>query len=97
MNTLPPEYLDGIELHLLTGYTRGVSQVSWLKNKDIPYRQDGRRVIVSRIHVRAWLEGRSVVHSTGLNLVGINEKSKYPRLGTKGYKGAGGLNLAGIK
>ncbi|MBK5204057.1 MAG: DUF4224 domain-containing protein [Polaromonas sp.] len=71
MNTLPPEYLDGIELHLLTGYTRSTSQASWLAEHGIPHRLDGKRVIVSRIHVQAWLEGRTVVHSTGLNLAGI--------------------------
>lgn len=71
MNKFPSEYLDSIELHLLTGYTRGASQVVWLKDKGIPHRQDGRRVIVSRIHVQSWLEGRTAVHSTGLNLAGI--------------------------
>jgi len=68
MTKHPPEYLDSIELHLLTGYTRGTTQVSWLRDQGIPNRQDGRRVIVSRIHVRAWLEGRNVVASNG----GIN-------------------------
>lgn len=71
MTQYPPEYLDSIELHLLTGYTRGTSQASWLKDKGIPHRRDGRRVIVSRIHVQAWLEGRTVVHSGGLNFAGI--------------------------
>jgi len=68
MTKHPPEYLDNVELHLLTGYTRGTTQASWLKEKAVPHRLDGRRVIVSRVHVQAWLEGRNVVASNG----GIN-------------------------
>lgn len=61
------EYLTTIELHQLTGYARGTSQSSWLLEHRIPHRLDGRRVIVSRMHVQAWLEGRTVV-TPGLNL-----------------------------
>ena len=71
MNKHPPEFLDSVELHLLTGYTRGAAQASWLTEKPIPYRLDGRRLIVSRVHVRAWLEGRYIVSSPGLNLSAI--------------------------
>lgn len=64
------EYLPPQELHQLTGYARPTSQAQWLKTHDIPHRLDGRRVIVSRVHVQSWLEGRNVV-SGGLNLGAI--------------------------
>lgn len=65
------EYLPPPELHQLTGYARSGQQAEWLATQGIPHKVDGRRVIVSRIHIQAWLEGRTVVHSTGLNLAGI--------------------------
>ena len=65
------EYLPQPELYILTGYARARAQAVWLKEKGIAHRLDGRRVIVSRLHVRAWLEGRPVVQSTGLNLGAI--------------------------
>lgn len=61
------EYLNAPEMHQLTGYARAVQQGEWLKSRSIPHRMDGRRVIVSRVHVQAWLEGRAYV-PTGLNL-----------------------------
>lgn len=65
------EFLTTTELHSLTGYARAGQQSEWLKAKGIPFRQDGRRIIASREHVRSWLEGRTVVTSSGLNLAGI--------------------------
>ena len=62
------EYLDPPELHTLTGYARCTDQWKWLATKGIPHRLDGRRVIVSREHIRGWLEGRTVAASNGLNL-----------------------------
>ena len=64
------EFLSATELHALTGYARATSQASWLKEHALPHRLDGRRVIVSRVHVQAWLEGRTVV-SSGLNLAAV--------------------------
>lgn len=64
------EYLNQSELHQLTGYARPTSQANWLKEKAVAHRLDGRRVIVSRVHVQAWLEGRNVV-SSGLNLAAL--------------------------
>lgn len=64
--------LSQTELHKLTGYARVTAQAGWLKDHGIPHRLvDGRRLLVSDTHVQAWLEGRTVVHSTGLNLAGI--------------------------
>lgn len=65
------EYLSPGELHHLTAYAQAGKHAVWLKEHAIPYRQDGSRVIVSREHVRAWLEGRTVASSSGLNLAGI--------------------------
>lgn len=65
------EYLSPGELHSLTGYARSGQQSDWLAAQGIPKRLDGKRVIVSREHVRAWLEGRTVASSNGLNLAAI--------------------------
>lgn len=65
------EYLAAAELHALTGYTWSRQQASWLKLRGIAHRTDGRRVIVSREHVRAWLEGRAAVTSSGLNWAAV--------------------------
>ena len=61
------EYLTPAELHQLTGYARTGQQGDWLKNNSIPHKRDGARVIVSRVHVQAWLEGRHTITSTGPN------------------------------
>lgn len=65
------EFLTPQELHALTHYARYGQQSMWLKDKGIPHRVDGRRVIVSREHVRGWLEGRTMVISRGLNVAAI--------------------------
>lgn len=62
-----PEYLNATELHTLTGYARPGQQTAWLKEKALPHRVDGKRIIVSRVHVQAWLEGKTTVTSTGPN------------------------------
>lgn len=61
------EYLTPAELHQLTAAARSAGQARWLADKAIPHQVDRRRVIVSREHVRAWLEGRGVVVSKGPN------------------------------
>lgn len=66
-----PEFLTTPELHQLTGYAHADKQTAWLKFRGIPHRTDGRRVIVSRVHVRDWLEGKTVVISSGVNLAGV--------------------------
>ena len=65
------EYLNVLELHQLTGMARPGKQSEWLKTHSIPHRVDGNRLIVSRVHVQSWIEGRNMVSSTGLNLAGI--------------------------
>ena len=64
------EYLTPPELHQLTGYARATSQASWLKDHAIAHRLDGRRVIVSRVHVQDWLAGRTMARS-GLNMAAV--------------------------
>lgn len=52
----------------LTGKIWSRHQSAWLVEMGIPHRLDGRRVIVSQKHVDQWLEGRTMVRSTGLAL-----------------------------
>ena len=59
------------ERHELTGYARSGQQSEWMRERGIPHRVDGRRVIVSRVHVQAWLAGRNMAASSGLNLEAI--------------------------
>jgi hypothetical protein len=61
------EYLNPPEIHQLTGYARSGQQAGWLKERGIPHRQDGSRIIVSRVHVQAWLEGKHTISSSGPN------------------------------
>ena len=65
------EYLNPTELHQLTGYARSTQQASWLKEKSVAHRLDGRRVIVSRVHVQAWLEGKNSAGSSGPNWAAV--------------------------
>jgi hypothetical protein len=66
-----PEYLDATELHQLTGSARAKGQAAWLAERAIPHKVDGRRIIVSRVHVRLWIEGRPVVSSSGPNWAAV--------------------------
>jgi len=65
------EYLNTQELHALTGYARGAQQAAWLKIHSIPHKKDGSRVIVSRVHVQSWLEGKPVLSRGGMNVAAI--------------------------
>jgi hypothetical protein len=61
------EFLEKPELRRLTGCAWATAQAAWLKERGIPHRLDGKRLIVCRVHVRAWVEGRQVVSSNGPN------------------------------
>lgn len=65
------EFLSPQELHDLTGFARAAEQDEWLKDHRIPRQRDGRRVVVSRVHARAWLEGREAVASNAPNIAAI--------------------------
>lgn len=65
------EYLSTAELHQLTGYARSKEQAAWLTFSNIPHKQDGSRLIVSRVHVQSWLEGKPVLARLGMNVAAI--------------------------
>ena len=65
------EYLSPQELHQLTGYARAAQQAAWLKFRSIPHKPDGTRVIVSRVHVQSWLEGKPIAARGGMNIAAI--------------------------
>jgi hypothetical protein len=60
-----PEFLTPAELQTLTSFKPAAKQDAWLSERGIPHRRDGSRMIVCRVHVRAWVEGRTVVSSNG--------------------------------
>jgi hypothetical protein len=53
------EYLDKSELRALTGRVQVNAQEAWLVARALPHRRDGARIIVSRFHVREWLESKN--------------------------------------
>lgn len=67
MASAQPEFLTAEELQRLTDARRGAEQDKWLVAQGIPHKVDGKRVIVSRLHVRAWLEGKAVAPSNSPN------------------------------
>lgn len=71
------EYLNVEELHALTSSCRCAAQASWLQKKAIPHQIDAKRVIVSRQHVRDWLEGRTTPKSSGPNWGAMSRAKGY--------------------
>lgn len=65
------EFLSPADLHDLTGYARAAEQEAWLKHQGIPHKRDGRRIILARIHARAWLEGRSIAPMNEPNIAAL--------------------------
>lgn len=65
------EFLSKEELQFLCGRRDAVSQEKALKEMGIPHRVVRGRVVVSRFHVREWLEGktRPAKHIFDLSLV----------------------------
>ena len=66
------EFLEPDELKRLTDCAQARKQDEWLTGQGIPHKVDRRRVIVSREHVRAWLEGRPLRSSSGPNWSAMN-------------------------
>lgn len=66
------ELMSDAEVVHLTDASRAPKQSAWLAEHKIPHQVDGRRVLVSRFHVRAWLEGRLLAASTGPNWDAMN-------------------------
>lgn len=65
------EFLSAAELRELTGYTHARQQAEWLSERGIPHKLEARRVVLSRVHVRGWLEGRPMVSGGGVNLAAV--------------------------
>jgi hypothetical protein len=59
------EFLGRHELRQLSGCAWSSTQAAWLRSKGIPFQQDGKRLIVCRVHVRAWADGTLAVSSNG--------------------------------
>lgn len=51
------EFLNRAELRQLTGRAQVNVQARWLRENELPHRREGSRLIVSRYHVRLWLQG----------------------------------------
>jgi hypothetical protein len=66
------EFLGKPELRKLTGAARVNTQERWLSEQGVPYRRDGARLIVSRHHVRLWLERAHVPQGRGINWEALN-------------------------
>ena len=65
---LVDELLSGDEVKSLTGEAVPEAQERVLCQDGIPFRRRGRRILVSRFHVREWLSGRPVAPSRGVDL-----------------------------
>ena len=65
------EFLEPEEVKRLTAAAQAAKQDAWLTQQGIPHKVDRRRVIVSREHVRAWLEGRPLRSSSGPNWAAV--------------------------
>lgn len=66
-----PLLLSADEVRALTQRARRDGQVEMLKAEGIPHRIVGGSVIVARVHVLAWLEGRPVAQSREPNFGAI--------------------------
>lgn len=62
------EFLSKSEIESLTGYKRVSDQAEWLVGMGVVHRMAGRRLIISREHVRLWLAGKPVRQSEGPRL-----------------------------
>lgn len=65
------EFLETTDLRKLTGFVDHAKQDAWLTEQGIPHKVVRKKVIVSREHVRHWLEGRRMVSSNGPNWAAI--------------------------
>ena len=65
------EYLSNQELSRLTGSSESRCKSRWLQGQSIPFKEDGKRLIVSRMHVQKWLEGKITLTHSGMNVSAI--------------------------
>ena len=65
------EFLSPAELREMTEKARLKAQCARLAELGLPFRLAGRRVLVSRFHVREWLAGRTLTPSRGIDLSAV--------------------------
>jgi hypothetical protein len=68
MLAIDTEFLSAAEVKDLTGTAQPDAQEAQLKLQGLPCKRRGRRVLVSRYHLREWLSGRPVTPSRGAKL-----------------------------
>lgn len=66
--SIDSEFLAPQEIRRMTSSMRIDDQENFLHEHGIPHRRIGRRILVSRAHTRAWLEGSTLIRPRG----GIN-------------------------
>jgi hypothetical protein len=62
------EFLSSQELRELTDCAQREAQKAVLAREGVPFKEVGRRIVVSRLHARLWLEGKPVRSGSGLRL-----------------------------
>ena len=62
------EFLLPQEIKRMTSEGKLDAQEAFLKSEGIPHKRRGRRILVSRAHVRAWIAGAIFTPSRSINL-----------------------------
>lgn len=65
------EFLSPAELRDLTTKARLADQVRMLQSQGLPFREIGRKLLVSRHHMRAWLCGEPIAQTRAPNMGAI--------------------------
>lgn len=68
---LTGEFLLPQEIKRMTSQGKLDDQESFFKKEGIPHRRLGKRILVSRAHVREWIAGAVFVPSRGINMGAI--------------------------
>ena len=66
--TVASEFLSAEEVRDLAGAANPDAQEKALELLGLPHKRRGRRILVSRFHIREWLSGRAVAPSRAPNL-----------------------------
>lgn len=69
--TIDREFLDAADVKALTGESSPERQATALSLRRIPHQVVGRRVLVSRYHVRQWLTGAPLTPTRKPNLAAV--------------------------
>jgi hypothetical protein len=62
------EILSPAEVRDLAGCVAREAQCAKLEALGVPYKRDGARILISRVHVRQWLAGETLKQSAGPRL-----------------------------